>query len=638
MTDIIHLLPDSVANQIAAGEVVQRPSSIIKEMVENAIDAHATSIQVLVTDGGKTCVQVIDNGIGMSETDARMSFERHATSKIKSAADLYTLTTMGFRGEALASIAAVSQVELRTRRKEDEIGICLQISGSKVDKQEPVMCPVGSNFLVKNLFYNVPARRKFLKSNQTELTNVVTDFERIALVYPDLSFTLQNNGTDIYKLEKCSLRKRIVDIFGKKINSALLPLEAETSLVKISGYIGSPESARKKGAKQFFFVNGRYMRHPYFHSAVAHAYEELITPGEHVSYFIYFSVDASTIDVNVHPTKTEIKFDNEQPIWQLLFAVVREAVGKFVNAPTIDFDVEDKPNIPTMGIESTTASMPQPRTVDYNPFKVSADSEKRNLKHWDKLYGGLENFDTSDGKPFPRTGSLVDSQDEHMVRSLLNIEKTTSVQQTTLWHSHSDNTNSETDNVFNSVAENPHFQYKGRFIVTPISSGLLLVDQHRAHTRILYEEYLQSLKDKKHASQKLIFPVLVDLSVSEDLAITNLLNDFESLGFELSNLGNGSYSISSVPAGIEGLDPARLLHDLLYVATETGMEVKEKVSQSIALGLARSVSIVYGQVLTDKEMKDLLEQLFSLDSPMRTPDGKIVFSILEHANIERMFS
>lgn len=638
MTDIIHLLPDSVANQIAAGEVVQRPSSIIKEMVENAIDAKATSIQVIVTDGGKTCVQVIDNGIGMSETDARLSFERHATSKISAAADLYTLTTMGFRGEALASIAAVAQVELKTRRKEDEVGTYLQISGSKVDRQEPVMCPVGSNFCVRNLFYNVPARRKFLKSNQTELSNVVADFERIALVYPDLAFQLQNNGTDIYRLEKSSLRQRIVEIFGKKINAALLPLEAETSIVKISGYIGTPESARKKGAKQYFFVNGRYMRHPYFHSAVAHAYEELIAPGEHISYFIYFSVDASTIDVNVHPTKTEIKFDNEQSVWQLLFAVVRETLGKFVNAPTIDFDVEDKPDIPVMGLGNPMASMPKPRAVDYNPFKVSADSEKQNLKHWDKLYAGLENFEAADGGRIPRTGSLVDSQDEHMVRSLLSIDKTEVPVQTTLWHSHPASPADEHGaDVFEAVATAPHFQYKGRFIVVPIPTGILFVDQHRAHTRVLYEEYLQSMKDSKHASQKLLFPVLVELSTSENLAMPGLMADFESLGFELSDLGNGTYSISGVPAGIDGLDPSRLLHDLLYAAVETGVEMKEKVAQSVALGLARSVSIVYGQVLTDQEITDLLEKLFALDTPARTPDGKVVFSIFEHAAIERMF-
>ena len=341
MNDIIHLLPDSVANQIAAGEVVQRPSSIVKEMVENSIDAGAKNVKVLVTDGGKTNVQVIDDGKGMSETDARLSFERHATSKIQKASDWFSLTTMGFRGEALASIAAVAQVELKTRREEDELGTLIQIAGSKMEKQEPVACPVGCNFAVQNLFFNVPARRKFLKSNQTELTNVVADFQRIVLVHPDISFTLYNNGVEMYNLPATSVRQRIIDVFGKKINADLLPIEVETSLVRISGYVGKPESSKKKGSHQYFFVNGRYMRHPYFHSAVMKAYEKLIQPGEHVSYFIYLAVDTSSIDVNVHPTKTEIKFDDEQPIWQVLSAAVRETIGQFCNVPMIDFGNND---------------------------------------------------------------------------------------------------------------------------------------------------------------------------------------------------------------------------------------------------------------------------------------------------------
>ena len=311
MQDIIHLLPDSVANQIAAGEVVQRPASIVKELVENSVDAGATSIQVLITDGGRTCVQVIDNGKGMSETDARLAFERHATSKIQTATDLFSLTTMGFRGEALASIAAVAQVELRTRRPEDDLGCMIQISGSKVEAQEPITCPVGSNFAVRNLFFNVPARRKFLKSNQTELSNIITEFERIVLTHPDISFKLTNNNVDIYNLNASSLRQHIVNVIGRKFDADLVPVEVETSLVSITGYIGQPQSARKRGAHQFFFVNGRYMNHPYFRSAVVHAYENLIPVGEQPLFFIYLAVNPSSIDVNVHPTKTEIKFDNE---------------------------------------------------------------------------------------------------------------------------------------------------------------------------------------------------------------------------------------------------------------------------------------------------------------------------------------
>ena len=336
MSDIIRLLPDSVANQIAAGEVIQRPASVIKELVENAIDAGAQHIDVLVTDAGKSSIQVIDDGKGMSETDARLSFERHATSKIREAADLFALRTMGFRGEALASIAAVAQVELRTCVEGEELGTKLVIAGSKVESQEAISCPKGSNFCVKNLFFNVPARRKFLKSNQTELSNILTEFERIALVNPNVSFTLYHNDAELFNLPAIQLRQRIMGVFGKKINQDLLSLDVDTTMVRISGFVARPESARKKGARQYFFVNGRYMRHPYFHKAIMDAYEHLIPVGEQVSYFIYFDVDPGNIDVNIHPTKTEIKFENEQAIWQILAAAVKETLGKFNAVPSID--------------------------------------------------------------------------------------------------------------------------------------------------------------------------------------------------------------------------------------------------------------------------------------------------------------
>ena len=346
MSDIIQLLPDSVANQIAAGEVIQRPASVIKELVENSVDAGATAIDVLVVDAGRTSIQVIDNGCGMSETDARLAFERHATSKIRVADDLFSLHTMGFRGEALPSIAAVSQVELRTRLKGEEIGTLLSLSGSRFVSQEACSCPVGSNFLISNLFFNVPARRKFLKSNTTELNNILTAFERIALVNPSVSFTLRSNGTEPFNLRSSNQRQRIVDIFGKRLNQDLLPLGVETSMCNISGFVGKPESARKKGAQQCFFVNGRYMKHPYFHKAVISAFDRLVPVGEQVPYFIYFQVPAADIDVNIHPTKTEIKFENELAIWQILQAAVKEAVGLFSEVPAIDFDTQGKPDIP----------------------------------------------------------------------------------------------------------------------------------------------------------------------------------------------------------------------------------------------------------------------------------------------------
>ena len=481
MEDIIHLLPDSVANQIAAGEVVQRPASIVKELVENALDAGAKNIQVLVTDGGRTCVRVIDDGKGMSETDARMAFERHATSKIRSASDLFGLTTMGFRGEALASIAAVAQVELKTRRPEDEVGTLLRISGSKVECQEPTACPVGSNFSVNNLFFNVPARRKFLKSNQTELSNVVAEFERIVLTHPECNFSLFNNGADIYKLHDTSVRQRVLDVFGKKLNAELLPVQVETSLVTISGYVGNPESAKKRGQHQFFFVNGRYMRHPYFHSAVMHAYENLIPAGEHVSYFLYLAVDPAAIDVNVHPTKTEIKFDNEQPIWQVLSAAVKEALGKYVGVPTIEFDVENKPDIPIIDTNRPRYSVPEPKQVktNYNPFKTTdsfSSNSAHSVKGWESLY----------------------TQPERVLST---------PEQSTLWKS-------ETVSAMPDL-DSPRFQYKGRYIVMPVSEGIMAIDQHRAHISVLYEQYRDNLFQQSQVSQGMLFPEVVQFDRQE---------------------------------------------------------------------------------------------------------------------------
>ena len=391
MSDIIHLLPDSVANQIAAGEVIQRPASVVKELVENAIDAEAHEIHVLVADAGKTSIQVIDDGKGMSETDARLSFERHATSKIREAADLFSLHTMGFRGEALASIAAVAEVELKTRRPDDELGTRLQLAGSKVESQEPVSCPKGSNFLVKNLFFNVPARRKFLKANSTELSNILAEFERIALVHPDVAFYLYHNDAELFNLPVMPLRQRVMAVFGKKMNAQLLTLEVDTTLVKISGFVAKPETARKKGAHQYFFVNGRYMRHPYFHKAVMDAYEHLIPEGEQVSYFVYFEVDPANIDVNIHPTKTEIKFENEQAIWQILAAAVKESLGRFSAVPSIDFDTEDMPDLPAFESSAPSEAPQVHYDAQFDPFRRGGGQPSRRTAtaDWEALYAGI---------------------------------------------------------------------------------------------------------------------------------------------------------------------------------------------------------------------------------------------------------
>lgn len=629
MNDIIHLLPDSVANQIAAGEVVQRPSSIIKEMVENSIDADATSVKVLVTDGGKTTVQVIDDGKGMSETDARLSFERHATSKIQKASDLFCLTTMGFRGEALASIAAVAQVELKTRRKEDELGTMIQVAGSKIEKQEPVACPAGSNFLVQNLFFNVPARRKFLKSNQTELTNVVADFQRIVLVHPEISFSLYNNGVEMFHLPAASVRQRIIDVFGKKINAELLPIEVETSLVSISGYVGKPESSKKKGVHQYFFVNGRYMRHPYFHSAVMKAYENLIPVGEHVSYFIYFAVDASSIDVNVHPTKTEIKFDNEQPIWQVLSAAVRETIGQFCNVPLIDFDVEGKPDIPAIGANTSIPHQPKLAPSSYNPFKTEGSRSYSQSAGWEKLFDKYSNPVSSEGDEGLTSIQMNPSEKipgEGEVPEGDNL-------QGSIW-----NAVMGRDGVaapFDVTVQK--FQYKGRYIVLPSANGIMVVNQHRAHVRVLFDQNMQCINSGNRPSQKELFPIVVQFEKADCIVLENLMEDICSLGFDLSNLGGGAYSVNGIPAGLEGIDISTLLHDMVVSAKEMTNDIRRDAQEALALTMAENAAIVYGQVLSSMEMERLLRDLFATKIPARTPDGKLVYTILDDKMLNDLF-
>ncbi len=629
MNDIIHLLPDSVANQIAAGEVVQRPSSIIKEMVENSIDADATSVKVLVTDGGKTTVQVIDDGKGMSETDARLSFERHATSKIQKASDLFCLTTMGFRGEALASIAAVAQVELKTRRKEDELGTMIQVAGSKIEKQEPVACPAGSNFLVQNLFFNVPARRKFLKSNQTELTNVVADFQRIVLVHPEISFSLYNNGVEMFHLPAASVRQRIIDVFGKKINAELLPIEVETSLVSISGYVGKPDSSKKKGVHQYFFVNGRYMRHPYFHSAVMKAYENLIPVGEHVSYFIYFAVDASSIDVNVHPTKTEIKFDNEQPIWQVLSAAVRETIGQFCNVPLIDFDVEGKPDIPAIGANTSIPHQPKLAPSSYNPFKTEGSRSYSQSAGWEKLFDKYSNPVSSEGDEGLTSIQMNPSEKipgEGEVPEEDNL-------QGSIW-----NAVMGRDGVaapFDVTVQK--FQYKGRYIVLPSANGIMVVNQHRAHVRVLFDQNMQCINSGNRPSQKELFPIVVQFEKADCIVLENLMEDICSLGFDLSNLGGGAYSVNGIPAGLEGIDISILLHDMVVSAKEMTNDIRREAQEALALTMAENAAIVYGQVLSSMEMERLLRDLFATKIPARTPDGKLVYTILDDKMLNDLF-
>ena len=625
MSDVIQILPDSVAHQIAAGEVIQRPASVIKELVENAVDAGAKNIQVVVVDAGRTNIQVIDDGKGMSETDARLAFERHSTSKIRKADDLFALHTMGFRGEALASIAAVAQVELKTRQASDEIGTLVAISGSKVERQEPCACSPGTIFSVSNIFYNVPARRKFLKSNSTELNNILTAFERIALVNPQISFVLHSNGTEVFNLRATNMRQRILDVFGKKFNHDLLPVNVETTMCKVSGFVGKPESARKKGVHQFFFVNGRYMKHPYFNKAVMAAYDRLIPLGEQVPYFLYFEVDPKDIDVNIHPTKTEIKFENEQAIWQILSAAVKESIGMFNDVPTIDFDTEDKPEIPMFNpVDTPSAAAPKiSLNPSYNPFKAHSTTMSKPVgasfpgpsskkpevdQNWEQLYEGLKDQD----------------EQQHTMQLFDDSEL--------------DASGSSSTTASSLIAEKSpaHYQYKGKYIMTAVKSGLMIIDQHRAHVRILFEQYLKQLQDRTFHSQKVLFPEVVQFPMSEKVIFEKILPEMNEMGFELEDLGGGSYAVNSVPAGLEGMNPVRLVQDMVSSAVEEGGSAIDEINHSLALSMARQAAIPHGQVLSNDEMENLVNGLFACENVNYTPDGKSVLCILQQQEIEHL--
>ena len=609
MSDVIQLLPDSVANQIAAGEVIQRPASVIKELVENAIDADAKRIDVVVVDAGRTSIQVIDDGRGMSETDARLAFERHATSKIRKADDLFALSTMGFRGEALASIAAVAQVKLKTRMSESEVGTELVISASKVVQQQPISCPVGSNFIVDNLFFNVPARRKFLKTNTTELNNILTAYERITLVYPDIAFTLHSNGTELINLRPGSLRQRIVDVFGKRLNQVLLPVEVDTSLCRIKGFVGKPESAKKKGAHQFFFVNGRYMKHPYFHKAIMNAFDRLVAVGMQVPYFIYFDVNPSDIDVNIHPTKTEIKFENEQPIWQILSAAVNDAIGKFCEIPSIDFDTEGKPDIPLFDPQHETYAPPQPQyNASYNPFKTHSEARQPVVPDsWQDLYNGLGDDDPVPSRP-EATQQSFDFSEPIM---------------------------SEANSDF-SERSLAHYQYKGHYIMTAVKSGLMIVDQQRADMRIRFERYMKQMETHISPSQQVLFPEVVQFPASLAVLLNKVLPEINNMGFDLTDLGQNSYSINGVPAGLEGIDCKALLVSMLDDAADNVSSSTDALRRSLALTMARAAAIPVGQVLSNVEMESLINELFTCSNVNYTPDGKAIICILPQREIEQL--
>ncbi len=620
MPDIIRLLPDSIANQIAAGEVIQRPASVIKELMENSVDAGATSISISIVDAGKTSIQVVDNGKGMSETDARLSFERHATSKISNAADLFNLRTMGFRGEALASIVAVAQVEVKTRMKDDEIGTYLFLEASRLKESKLVACNVGTSMTVNNLFFNVPARRRFLKSNQTECNNVMTEFERVALIHPEISFLYLRDDVQIMNLRSCSFRKRIVDLFGTALDKQLFPVQVETSIVKITGFIGTPQSAKSKGARQFFFVNKRYMKHPYFHRAVMTAYERLIPSEKQVPYFLCLDVDPQKIDVNIHPTKTEIKFEDDQPIWQILLAAVRESLGKFDAAPTIDFEMGNGPEIPTINNVEVITTPKLQFDPTYNPFVSTSKPSSYHrpsmrFQDWQKLYGNEDN-----SKEVTEMGSLNKSVHEAHSSLFFHEEEKT-----------------KNDDLVSDEAS-VYLQHKGCYIVTSVKSGLMVIDQHKASIRILYDKYMVQLTNGESLSQQLLFPEEFQIPIAQNEDFMRSMGYLKEMGFDILKNGNNDYQINGVPAGTEKYNPVQLLTEIfeeLFYNKEKMPE--EKIYSQMALALARRNAVPYGQYLTQNELRRVVEELFASTSPNYSPDGKIVLTILPNDRLESVF-
>lgn len=636
MSDIIKLLPDSVANQIAAGEVIQRPASVIKELVENAIDAGATSIQIVLKDAGRTLIQVIDNGKGMSDTDARLAFERHSTSKISKAEDLFSLQTMGFRGEALASIAAIAQVELRTRAKGAQLGTKIMINASKCESQEPDMCPEGSNFMIKNIFFNVPARRKFLKSNQVELSNIIKEYEKLALVNHHVDFSLSNNDKLLNKFSGGSFKQRIASLWGAKVDQQLVPLNTDTSLVRITGFVSKPEGARKRNFLQFLFVNGRFMRHPYFHKAIISSYSELIPDDEQPNYFLNFSVDPESIDVNIHPTKTEIKFENELPIWQILAAAVKESLGRFSAVPQIDFDTIDAPEIPAFNDHTVVTAPEDGIDPTYNPFKPQSKSSAGGGSSYHPQSAG--NFGGYSSNPLPDWEKLYQNFEKGKQEGIASItEQDVEDSFSDIGKVEPVNNGVQAEIITPDMSSAMCMQMKGRYILSPIKSGLMIVDQHRAHVRVLFEQYIKQLDATTISSQRVLFPEVLQLTTSQNIILKELEPEMEKIGFNLAQLSGNDWSINAVPAGMENVNIKDTILQVIDEVSMGGTSITTKVYESIALRVAKSAAIPYGKTMLQEEMDTLLSKLLCLPNPNYTPDGKTIISVLSNDQLEKMF-
>lgn len=647
-SDVIKLLPDSVANQIAAGEVIQRPASVIKELVENAIDAGADEITIILKDAGRTLIQVIDNGCGMSPADARMAFERHATSKISQASDLFGLHTMGFRGEALPSIAAVAQIDMRTMRHGDPVGTRICLAESKFESQEPATCTPGTNLMVKNIFFHMPARRKFLKKDTVELSHIMREFERQALVNTNVAFTLINNDVTLHKFLKGSFKQRITDLFGNALESQLASVATETSLVKISGFTGMPRFARKRGAHQFFFVNGRNMRHPFFHKSLTSCYEQLISADSQPCYFINFEVDPSTIDVNIHPQKNEIKFEHELAIRQILMAAVKETLGRVHAAGAIDFDVDDAPDIPIFDPSAAVADTPGVEfDPGYNPFDESPADTPVSIPAMPVRRPSGSNSGTAGLRP-SASQSRAPMQDWEKLYENFSRERDNSIAGA---RSSSMNDNSDItppEDLFGDITENTAtaarniptcLQLRSRYIVTPSHGGLMLIDQHRAHIRILFDRYSASLAlGNGLPSQKLIFPESITLSPSENAVLSAIADSLPQLGFDISFLGDNTWAINGAPSLPATGNPADTLRSIIEEAAESGTSSAADITAPLAKGMAHATAIRAGDVLSSEEMDSIVADLFRCTSPAIDPDGLKTLNIISTEEIAALFT
>lgn len=612
MLDIVQLLPDAIANQIAAGEVVQRPASVVKELMENAIDAKSAKIIVKIKEAGKNLIQIIDNGLGMSGTDARMSFERHATSKIRRSEDLFSIRTMGFRGEALASIAAVAQVEMRTKRHEDEIGTCLVIEGSAVKKQEPTACADGTSISVKNLFFNVPARRNFLKSNPVETRHIIDEFQRAALSHPEISFCLFQNDMEVYNLPAGKLSQRIVGLFGKQYKEQLITCQEDTSHIAIKGYIGKPEHAKRTKGEQFFFVNNRYIRNSYLNHAILNAYEGLLPEESFPFYVLFIDIDPVHIDINVHPTKTEIKFDDERTVYAIVRAAAKQALGAHNITPTLDFDLDVNFHSINPGLNIKTTHQAD---RDYGQFKTSS-REHTNAQHWEKMFeiSQKEITDYSGGEipDFNRPESLT-------------------------FESAANQKPSQKEGYGREEQGSNFFQIHGQYIASQIKSGLMLIDQQAAHERILFEKYCAALEKKSGASQQLLFPQTITLNPADFALVMELETEFSALGFAFNIFGKSDIVINGIPVDTAGNDGRDLFEGLLEQFKKNKAELSIGKSENMARSLARRTAIKLGQQLSVTEMRTIVDQLFACTNPNYSPHGQVIFYILSLEKIADFF-